>query len=85
MPITPEQRTRRAREAFDAKFSTPEEKSEYFRSIGRQESERRRGGVVLSADEAATLVSVYRQLREIAQRLPDPDSQAKTDGTDRAA
>ena len=65
-PLTPAQcRTRSARQALAAKFSTPEERSEYFRDLARRSHERR---LTLSGDEAAALVGAYDLLRSVVGR-----------------
>ena len=70
-PLTPGQRrTLRAREALAAKFSTPEEKSAYYRELARRSND---GRVVLSGDEAAALGDAYALLGRIVARNRQPD------------
>ena len=54
MPVSSQERTRKAREAFDAKFPDPEAKSRHFSEL----AQRQRGKVVLSASDARALGSV---------------------------
>jgi hypothetical protein len=70
-----QRRTAPARAAFDARFSTPEERSEHFRRIGQRGNHVR---VTLTAAEAAALAEAFRLLSGIAARLP-----AGADGDDR--
>jgi len=65
-PLTPAQRrTLPARQALAAKFSSPEEQSEHFRSLARRSHA---GRVVLSAGEAAKLAQVSEFLRHLVER-----------------
>jgi hypothetical protein len=64
MSTSPQERTRKAREAFASCFNSPAEKSEYYRQLGKK----RTGAVVLSAEEAEALSSVYGILRRVAER-----------------
>jgi hypothetical protein len=68
MSTANQQQTQRAREAFAAKFSTPEERTEYFREMGRRSAERRRGSITLLPEEAEALSGAYDVLRKIAER-----------------
>ena len=62
--VSPQQkRTERGRSTFLDRFATPEEKTEYFRALGKRSAE---GRVVLSGDEAAALATAYRLLGTIA-------------------
>jgi hypothetical protein len=77
-----QQRTFAARQAFANRFSTPEEKRDYFRALGQKSAE---GRFVLSGEEAAalkeasaTLGEAYAFLRRIAER-------AKNDSKDQPA
>jgi hypothetical protein len=65
-----QRRTEAARQAFAAKFRTPEEQREYFRSLGRRSAA---GRVVLSASDAATLADAYRLLGTIFERTQPGD------------
>ena len=68
--LSPKQRgAAQAREALNSRFPNPEAKSEYFRELAQPESERRRGGVFLSRDEAAALAEAYSILQGVAQRV----------------
>jgi hypothetical protein len=60
-----QRRTLPARQALAAKFSSPEEKSEHFRSLARRSHERR---LTLSGDEAATLAQLSDFLRRLVER-----------------
>ena len=60
-----QRRTLPARKALAAKFSSPEEKRDYYREIGERGNA---GRVVLRADEAAALVDAYSLLSRIAER-----------------
>ena len=63
--LTPAQRrTLPARQALAAKFSSPEEKSEHFRSLARRSHERR---LTLSGDEAAALLHFHELLGSIVE------------------
>jgi hypothetical protein len=64
-----QRRTKPAREALAAKFASPEEKREYYRTIGERGNA---GRVVLSAEQAAALRQAYALLAKITERLPDP-------------
>jgi len=65
-PLTPAQlRTLPARRALAAKFSSPQEKSEHFRSLARRSHERR---LTLSGDEAAALLHFHELLGSIVDR-----------------
>lgn len=64
MSVSPQERTRAARAAFNAKFSTPEEKSRHFADLARK----RAGRIELSAEEAQALTNVYDILRRVAER-----------------
>jgi len=67
--LTPAQRrTQLARQAFDAKFDSPEAKSEYFRDLAQRSHERR---LTLSGDEAAAIAAAYALLSQIAARAQD--------------
>jgi hypothetical protein len=68
--LTPaQQRTLPARQALEAKFISPEEKSEHFRALARRSHERR---LTLSGDEAATLAQVSDFLRRLVERDQHP-------------
>ncbi len=54
-----------ARQALNAKFETPQQRSDHFRELGRKSAE---GRILLSADESAALVSAYDLLTRIAER-----------------
>ena len=54
-----------ARKTFNARFSSPEEKSQYFAELARK----RRGSIVLSPAEQAALSEAYGLLRKIAARV----------------
>lgn len=82
MSSASESRTTKARETFLSQFPDEESKREHMRGLAKRSAASR---VVLSGDEASALAAAYKHLREIAHRLPDPDSQPTTDGTDRAA
>ncbi|WP_448577047.1 hypothetical protein [Thermomicrobium sp.] len=41
---------------------------EHFVELGRKSAQRRRGSIILSADEARRLVAAYEALAEIAKR-----------------
>src|SRR5215217_7393809 len=70
VPSTPGQRqTKAARDAFASRFSSPEERSRFYREIGRRGNDAR---LVLSGDEAAVLAEAYALLSRIAGRLPHP-------------
>ncbi len=63
--LTPNQRrTAKARQALASTFSSPEEKSQHYREM----ASRRRGSVVLSADETAALAHAFDLMRSIAGR-----------------
>jgi hypothetical protein len=65
-PLTPAQRrTLPARQALEAKFSSTEEKTEYYRDLARRSHERR---LVLSGDDATAVLAAYSLLRQIAER-----------------
>ncbi len=67
--LTPQQRrTLKARETLAAKFATPEEKSAHYRELAEREATRRRGGIVLSAEEASALAHAYDIMRSVAER-----------------
>jgi hypothetical protein len=68
-----QRRTVAAREAFAAKFPSPEAKSEHFRAMAERAHA---GRVVLRAEDAAALSEAYRLLAKIADRLPDPSESA---------
>jgi 5'-deoxynucleotidase YfbR-like HD superfamily hydrolase len=65
LPTRGQQQTQAAREAFKARFPSPEARSEHYRELARRANE---GRVVLSADEAAALGQAYALLTRIAQR-----------------
>lgn len=70
MSLTPsQQRTLKAREALKTKLGTPEQRSEHFRHLAERSASRRRGGVVLSKDEADALGAAYALLRSVAHRV----------------
>jgi hypothetical protein len=54
-----------ARQALEAKFPGPEEKSQHFRELARRSHARR---LTLSGDEAAMLAHAYDALRRIVER-----------------
>jgi hypothetical protein len=60
-----QRRTLSARQAFAAKFSSPEEQSAHFRSLARRSHERR---LTLSGDEAAALLHFHGLLGSIVDR-----------------
>jgi hypothetical protein len=60
-----QRRTLPARQALAQQFSSPEQKSEFYRSLGKRSAESR---IVLSGDEAAALVDAYALLGRIAER-----------------
>jgi hypothetical protein len=69
-PLSARQRqTHAAREALAARFSSPEERSEFYRALGRTSAARR---VVLSRDEVAAalppLAEAYALLARIVAR-----------------
>ncbi len=64
--VSPQQkRTERGRSTFLDRFATPEERTEYFRALGKRSAE---GRIMLSRDEAAALATAYRLLGTIAAR-----------------
>jgi hypothetical protein len=74
--LTPQQRrTFPARKALAAKFSSPKEKFQFYRGLAEREATRRRGGIVLSADEAASLAEAYAMLQQVARRIIPPPSE----------
>jgi hypothetical protein len=74
--LTPAQRrTLPARQALEAKFASPTEKTAYFRELARRSHERR---LTLSSDEAAAVLQAYTLLRAIAER-----AQHSADSSDR--
>jgi hypothetical protein len=65
--LTPAQRrTLPARQALEAKFASPVEKTEYFRDLARRSHERR---LTLSGDEASAVLAAYTLLGSIAERV----------------
>ncbi len=67
--LTPQQRrTLKAREALAATFPTTEAKAEYYRDLAEREAARRRGGIVLSAEEASALAHAFDLIRSVAER-----------------
>ena len=68
-PLTARQRqTQAAREALAARFTSPEERSEFYRALGRKSAAQR---VVLSRDDVAALaplVDAYALLARIVAR-----------------
>ena len=72
MSTSPEARTRKAREAFNAKFPDEESRSEYFRSLGKRSAER----ITLSAEEARALASAYDLLGNVAARVRRENAEA---------
>ena len=64
-----QRRTLPGRQALAAKFSTPEEKRQFYREIGERGNA---GRVVLRAEDARVLGEAYRLLAKIADRLPEP-------------
>ena len=60
-----QKRTMAARRALAQGFSSPAERREFYRQLGRKSS---RGRVLLSGDEAAALVDAYSLLGRIAER-----------------
>lgn len=73
--LSPNQRrTERARQSFSEKFSTPEDRSEFYRSIGQRGNT---GRITLAPDEASALSEAYRLLRSISAKIdksPDEDA-----------
>lgn len=72
------QQTQKAREAYAARFTSPEEKAAHYRELGRRAADRR---LVLSGDEADVLNDVtealgeaYGLLRRIARRARSSDN-----------
>ena len=65
-----QRRTLAARQAFAAKFETPEQKSEHYRQLARRSND---GRIVLSGDEAAALGDAYALLAKIVARNRQPD------------
>jgi hypothetical protein len=59
-------RTRAATEAQLARFKTAEERSHYFRELGKQSQA---GRIVLTGDQADALRQAYAFLRSIAPKL----------------
>lgn len=64
MPGTPG-RTHKATEAFNARFNSPQEKSDYFRGLAQRSAASR---LTLSAEERTALTSAYKLLATIAAR-----------------
>jgi hypothetical protein len=60
-----QRQTAAARKAFDRKFATPDQRSEYFRDLAQRSH---KGRISLSPDEAEALVSAYSILGRIAER-----------------
>jgi hypothetical protein len=58
-------RTVKARETFNARFKTPDEKREYFRKLGERGNA---GQVTLRAAEVAALVDAVTILSRLAER-----------------
>jgi hypothetical protein len=54
-----------ARQALAERFTSPQEKTDFYRELGRRSADTR---VVLSGDEAAALVDAYSLLSRIAER-----------------
>ncbi len=72
--LTPGQRrTFAAREALARKFSSPEEKQQFYREVGERGNA---GRAVLRADDAAALRQAYALLSEIVERLPKDDERS---------
>jgi hypothetical protein len=61
-----QQKTLPARQALAARFSSPQERSEYFRELARLSHRKR---LVLSAEEAAALGDVSALLTRILERV----------------
>jgi len=80
MPIPSAERTRRARETFDATFSDPQEKSDYYAQLAQKSHQNR---LTLNREERDALSEAYALLRRIAARhgLTQPTE----DQPDRAA
>jgi len=74
--LSPQQkRTANGRRTFLEKFSTPDEKSQYFQALGRRAAENR---FVLTGDEASALAEAYAILSRIAARVsPRPPGHEK--------
>jgi hypothetical protein len=65
-PLTARQRqTLAARQAFADRFTSPEERTEHYRSLGRKSAAHR---VVLSGYEASALAEAYALLARIVAR-----------------
>ena len=64
-----QRRTAKAREVFAQRFASPEEKSRYFAQLSERAAAQRRGGIVLSADEAAAVGEAFKLLAKVAQRV----------------
>ena len=62
--------TAAGRRAFLDKFPDDESRRQHFRELGIRSAERRAGGIVLSADEAAALGQAYDLLRRVAASHP---------------
>ena len=65
--LSPQQkRTANGRRTFLERFSTPDEKSQYFQALGRRAAENR---FVLTGEEASALAEAYAILSRIAARV----------------
>ena len=65
-PRTARQRqTQAARQALADRFTSPEERTEHYRALGRLSARRR---LVLSGDEASALAEAYALLARIVSR-----------------
>jgi hypothetical protein len=66
-------RTQRAREVFAERFASPEERTAFYRELGRHSAQ---GRIILSGEAAAALRDAYALLRSIAPKLAEPDEAA---------
>ena len=65
--LTPRQRqTAAGRAAFAATFPSPEARASYYRDLAERSAARRRGGVILSQEQAEAFASAYRLLEGVA-------------------
>ncbi len=79
-PRTARQRqTQAARHALAERFSSPEERSEHYRALGRLSAERR---LVLSGDEASALADAYALLARIVARTESKANQPHIDSSE---
>jgi hypothetical protein len=70
-PAARQRQTLAARQALASRFTTPEERSEHYRALGRKSAADR---LVLSGDARAALVEAYALLgRVVGQERSQPD------------